>query len=105
VATNLTVPALLVYRDRGVVSAALAQELHALNHHLALKEIANAGHSLHMDQPEESSGAILDTANTALPAPANRPPPYTPPRSHCLQSALPLRSIPSVNPGAWYHAG
>lgn len=45
--SEIAIPALLVFGDRGVVTMDIANELHGLKK----EQIANAGHSLHMDQP------------------------------------------------------
>ncbi|MDR2270184.1 MAG: alpha/beta hydrolase [Sphingobacterium sp.] len=49
---NITVPCLLLFGDRGIISSAVANELKDLNSLLESKQIFNAGHSLHLDQPD-----------------------------------------------------
>jgi len=48
----IEVPILIVYGDRGVVSSAVAAELQTLNPRLQAEQIREAGHSVHLDQPE-----------------------------------------------------
>lgn len=49
---KITVPGLLIYADKGVVSPVVAQELQELNPDFQIKQIKEAGHALHIDQPE-----------------------------------------------------
>ncbi|WP_073080439.1 alpha/beta fold hydrolase [Chitinophaga jiangningensis] len=57
---SITVPGLLLYGDRGVVSADIAKELEGLNPGLLTAAVPNAGHSLHMDQPEHFARLVKD---------------------------------------------
>lgn len=50
--SKIDVPSLLVFGDKGIVSSTVAEELQALNSLLKIKEIENARHSLHLDQPD-----------------------------------------------------
>ncbi len=50
--SKIDVPVLLVFGDRGVVSSDVAMELQQINPGLQVEEIPDAGHALHMDQPE-----------------------------------------------------
>ncbi|WPQ61680.1 alpha/beta hydrolase [Chitinophaga sancti] len=52
--SKIDIPALLVFGDRGVVTMDVAKELQGLQ----VKQIADAGHSLHMDQPERFADII-----------------------------------------------
>ncbi|WP_343671036.1 alpha/beta hydrolase [Chitinophaga sp.] len=52
--SSIDIPALLVFGDRGVVTAEIAKELQGLQ----VEQIANAGHSLHMDQPERFAAIV-----------------------------------------------
>lgn len=55
---NSNVPALLIFGDKGVVSTAVAEELQQFNPELRVEQIREAGHSLHLDQPERFATAI-----------------------------------------------
>lgn len=46
-------PCLLVRGETGVVSSSIAEELRNLNPRLHIEKIANVGHGLHYDQPEQ----------------------------------------------------
>lgn len=48
---NFTVPCLLLFGDKGIISSAVAKELKDQNSLLESKQIFNAGHVLHLDQP------------------------------------------------------
>jgi len=48
----IDVPSLLVFGDKGVVSPVVAKELQQLNPILKAEQIREAGHSVHLDQPE-----------------------------------------------------
>ena len=48
----IDVPSLLVFGDKGVVSSAVAKELQCLNSLFQIEQIREAGHALHLDQPE-----------------------------------------------------
>ncbi|MBE0651853.1 MAG: alpha/beta hydrolase [Bacteroidales bacterium] len=54
----IDVPALLVFSDKGVVSSALAEELQRLNPGLQIEQIRDAGHALHLDQPERFADVV-----------------------------------------------
>lgn len=49
---SIGVPGLLIFGDRGVVSAALADELHTINPRIRVEQVPDAGHSVQLDQPE-----------------------------------------------------
>jgi len=51
---KITIPALLVFGDKGVVTKAIAEEIPGIQ----VEEIPQAGHSLHMDQPERFAAII-----------------------------------------------
>ncbi|RBL89859.1 alpha/beta fold hydrolase [Chitinophaga flava] len=55
---NIDIPGLLVFGDRGVVSAAVAEELQRVNSRLQIEQIMEAGHSVHMDQPERFAAIV-----------------------------------------------
>ncbi|WP_212005173.1 alpha/beta fold hydrolase [Chitinophaga sp. HK235] len=55
---NIDIPSLLVFGDRGVVSSVVAEELQRLNARLQVEQIREAGHSLHMDQPERFATTV-----------------------------------------------
>ncbi|HEX2944825.1 MAG TPA: alpha/beta hydrolase [Clostridia bacterium] len=48
----IDIPSLIVFGDKGVVSSAVAEELQRLNPILQAEQIREAGHSVHLDQPE-----------------------------------------------------
>lgn len=54
----IDVPGLIVFGDRGIVSSVVAQELQSLNPKLQTEQIREAGHSLHMDQPERFAAVV-----------------------------------------------
>ncbi|UOQ69692.1 alpha/beta fold hydrolase [Hymenobacter volaticus] len=49
---KITVPSLLIFGDKGVISGAVAEELQTLNSALQVQQIREAGHALHFDQPK-----------------------------------------------------
>ena len=49
---SIDVPSLLVFGDRGVVSPVVAEELQRQNPKIQVEQIPEAGHALHLDQPE-----------------------------------------------------
>ncbi|TGE28144.1 alpha/beta fold hydrolase [Hymenobacter metallicola] len=53
------VPTLLVFGDKGVVSAAVAKDLQRLNPALRVEQIQAAGHTLQLDQPERFAAIVL----------------------------------------------
>lgn len=56
---TISVPALLLIGDRGVVSPEIARELQSLNPLLRYQLIADAGHGLPYDEPARCGAAIL----------------------------------------------
>lgn len=67
----IDVPSLIVFGDKGVVSSVVAEELQHLNPRFQAKQIREAGHSVHLDQPEcfaavveafmHSIGTVIDS--------------------------------------------
>ncbi len=57
-AAKIDVPTLLVFGDRGVVSSAAAEELQRLNPKFQIEQIREAGHALHLDQPERFTAVV-----------------------------------------------
>ena len=55
----IRVPSLIVIGDSGVVSSAVAEELHQLNPRFQAEQIREAGHSVHLDQPERFTAVIV----------------------------------------------
>lgn len=55
---EINIPALLLFGDKGVVSHSVADELQSLHPALQVKQIPEAGHSLHMDQPERFASVV-----------------------------------------------
>lgn len=56
--TNIDVPALFVFGDKGVVSPDVAQELQRLNPGFQIEQIREAGHALHLDQPKRFAAVV-----------------------------------------------
>ena len=56
--SKIDVPSLLVFGDKGVVPSAVAEELQLLNPRFQVEQIRNAGHGLHLDQPERFATVI-----------------------------------------------
>jgi len=56
--SRIDVPSLLIYGEKGVVSSDVVEELKQLNSRFQIEQISEAGHSLHLDQPERF-GAIV----------------------------------------------
>jgi N-formylmaleamate deformylase len=67
----IDVPSIIVFGDKGVVSSVVAEELQRLNPRLQAEQIREAGHSVHIDQPEcfaavvgsfiRSIGTVIDS--------------------------------------------
>ncbi|MVT08761.1 alpha/beta fold hydrolase [Chitinophaga tropicalis] len=53
--------------DKGVVSPAVAEELQHLNPGLQVEQITDAGHSLHLDQPERFAAVARTFLNSIEP--------------------------------------
>lgn len=49
----INIPTLLVMGDTGVISSTVAKDLQSLNPRLQIEKIADVGHGLHYDQPEQ----------------------------------------------------
>ncbi len=56
--SEIDVPSLLVYGNKGVVSSVAAEELQRLNPGLQVEQIREAGHALHLDQPERFTAVV-----------------------------------------------
>lgn len=54
----IEVPSLIVFGDQGVISSVIAEELRSLNPRLQAEQIREAGHSVHIDQPEQFAVVI-----------------------------------------------
>jgi N-formylmaleamate deformylase len=54
----IDVPSLIVFGDKGVVSSVDAEELQGLNPKLQAVLIREAGHSVHLDQPERFAAVV-----------------------------------------------
>lgn len=54
----IDVPSLLVFGDKGVVSSVVAEELHRLNPRLQVEQIREAGHGVHLDQPDRFADIV-----------------------------------------------
>ncbi|MGI4869853.1 MAG: alpha/beta fold hydrolase [Janthinobacterium lividum] len=55
---EIRVPSLLVFGDKGLISAAVAEELLGIHPALQVKQIAHAGHALHLDQPARFAAVV-----------------------------------------------
>lgn len=62
--SQIDVPSLLVFGDKGVMSPVIAEELCRLNPKLRIEQIREAGHSLHLDQPERFTAAVKSFLNS-----------------------------------------
>jgi len=54
----IDIPSLIVFGDRGVVSPVVAEELQRLNPRLQAEQIREAGHNVHLDQPERFAAIV-----------------------------------------------
>lgn len=54
----IDVPSLLVFGDNGVVTSVVAEELQRINPRLQAEQIGEAGHSVHLDQPERFAAVV-----------------------------------------------
>lgn len=54
----IDVPSLIVFGDRGIVSPVAAEELQRLNPRVQAEQILEAGHSVHLDQPERFAAVV-----------------------------------------------
>lgn len=55
---EIDVPGLLVFGVKGMVSSVVAEELQRLNPRLQVEQIREAGHALHVDQPERFAAVV-----------------------------------------------
>lgn len=65
----IDVPSLLVFGDNGVISSVVAEELQRINPRLQAEQIREAGHSVHLDQPESFAavvGSFIRSIGTVL---------------------------------------
>ncbi len=58
VVSAIDVPSLLVFGDKGVVSSVVAEELQRLQPGLQVEHVREAGHAVHLDQPERFAAVI-----------------------------------------------
>jgi pimeloyl-ACP methyl ester carboxylesterase len=56
--STIDVPSLLIFGDKGVVSSAVAEELQRRNSKFQIEQIREAGHGLHLDQPERFAAIV-----------------------------------------------
>ena len=56
--SEIDVPILLVFGDKGAVSSVVAEELQSLIPGLQVEQIREAGHALHLDQPERFAAVV-----------------------------------------------
>ena len=67
--SKIDVPGLLIFGDKGVVSSVVAEELQRLNPGFQVCQIREAGHALHIDQPERFAEVVksfLRSIGTAM---------------------------------------
>ncbi|TGD79613.1 alpha/beta fold hydrolase [Hymenobacter wooponensis] len=60
VVRTIQVPSLLLFGDKGIVSADVAAELQRLNPQLQKEQLRAAGHTLHLDQPKRFTAVVRD---------------------------------------------
>ena len=56
--SKIEVPTLLVLGDKGVVSPVVGEALQSLNQRIQIEQIPEAGHALHLDQPERFASVV-----------------------------------------------
>ena len=56
--SEIDIPSLLVFGDKGLISSVIAEELQRLNPSLQTEQIREAGHSVHLDQPERFAAVV-----------------------------------------------
>ncbi|HEX8427834.1 alpha/beta hydrolase [Hymenobacter sp.] len=66
VVSEIDIPSLLLFADKGIVSAGVAEELQRLNPVLQAKQIRQAGHALHVDQPERFAAVVKSFLRSLL---------------------------------------
>ena len=54
----IDVPILIIFGDKGVVSPVVAEELQRINPRLQAEQIREAGHGVHLDQPERFAAIV-----------------------------------------------
>ncbi len=64
--SKIDIPSLLLFGDKGVVSSAAAEELQNLNPKFQIEQIREAGHSLHLDQPERFAAIVKAFLNQLI---------------------------------------
>jgi N-formylmaleamate deformylase len=62
--SKIDIPCLLIFGDKGVVSSAIAERLQNLNPRLSVEQIQEAGHVLHLDQPEQFEAIVNSFLNS-----------------------------------------
>lgn len=55
---KIKVPSLLVFAGKGVISSDVAEEVQRLNRRFQIREIREAGHALHLDQPQQFAAVV-----------------------------------------------
>jgi N-formylmaleamate deformylase len=56
--SEINIPILLIFGDKGIVTTSMAAELQGLNAKLQIYEIHQAGHSIHLEQPENFAAVV-----------------------------------------------
>ncbi len=62
--SKIDIPCLLVFGDKGVVSTTIAEELNRINPGFIFEQIREAGHALHIDQPERFAKVVRSFLRT-----------------------------------------
>jgi N-formylmaleamate deformylase len=65
---EISIPSLLVFGDKGVISSVVADEVKRLNPAFLVKQIQDAGHALHADQPERFAAVVEGFLRSSLAA-------------------------------------
>jgi N-formylmaleamate deformylase len=64
--STIDVPSLLLFGDKGVVSSVVAEELQRLNPRFQVEQIQEAGHGVHLDQPERFAAIVKSFLRSLL---------------------------------------
>lgn len=65
----IDVPSLIIFGDKGVVSPVVSEELQRINPRLQAEQIREAGHGVHLDQPERFTafvGSFIRSIGTVI---------------------------------------
>lgn len=56
--SSVDIPGLLVYGERGIITPAVAEEIHKLNQRFRFEQMPGTGHGLHYDQPRRFADIV-----------------------------------------------